>query len=539
MSNLLKRAAAELNGTGPQESLVDLAKSSVVWLSLAKILDNPYQPRIRYDATHIANLATSIASLKDELPNTLGLQQVPLARVGKFDADGEFDAAPRALYNDPTQLRRYLGERGACVQLMFGHSRLRAFMVLAEGPKGYFSEWDKEIVWPEQDPAYLQMPVMLGFALDIAMWQHAITENAQRKNITAIEEAKTLQRAVDEFGLTLEEAGKPFGYTNKSTVSNKIRLLDLPADIQTAVEQGEITERHARELLLLKASPERLRKAYQNAKTYNQTASQLAEDVKREKKRMEEEMEVQRQLDAARATLVKGWTPPGASAPLPAERVHTGNAWIQMFDLDDSTSKALLYTGRCGNHCDCFVVGHMSYCKPGYVRPNAEAAPNVCLGCTGGWEARRNKLEELRQSSAPIIATDAELEQKRLQQERAAKAEALNTAARTEWETGLAQLDRAAFMGDIRFWRIVASHSYNAIHQAAQAKTLEAFRDGLLEQLFTRCRDFSRELDDWVADIEEVRTLLDLLAGRVELETAEDSDDDAEDEEAEKTIPTL
>lgn len=177
----------------------------------------------------------------------------------------------------------------------------------------------------------------------------------------------------------------------------------------------------------------------------------------------------------------------------------------------------------------------MSYTRPGYVRPNAEAAPNVCLGCTGGWDARRAKLEELRQSGAPIIATDAELEQKRLQQERAAKAEALNAAARAEWEAGLAQLDRAALWNDLVFWRLVAQNWYS-LSESLRAKTIDDFREGLLERLFQKCGEFASEFGERVADIENVREMLDLLAGRAEMETAEDEEDEDEDEE---TIPTL
>lgn len=230
---------------------VTARRSAMYWMPLERILDNPYQPRQRYAADYVVSLAQSIADLKRTLPATLGLQQVPLARVVTVDGAGVVDLAPRLLYGDESEMRRLLNDPSTRVQLMFGHRRLRAFQVLASGVEAVFGP--TSLKGPEPDVAYGEMPVMLQFAMDADVWRMAMTENSQREGLSAIEEANALQRAIDEFGWTLEEAGRPFGYRNRSSVSNKLRLLKLPESVQVLLAAGEISERIARELLRMDA----------------------------------------------------------------------------------------------------------------------------------------------------------------------------------------------------------------------------------------------------------------------------------------------
>ena len=525
--------------------------SPVFWLTLSKILDNPYQPRQYYAVDHILNLAHSIAGLKEELPATLGLQQLPLARAGKLDNAGEFIPAPHTLYKHPEQLRAYLGERGACVQLAFGHSRLRAFMLLADGPSTIFSplpKLDADAAWPVRDPAYLQMPLVLGFADDKTMWTHAVTENAQRKNITAIEEARTLQQATEELGLTLEEAGKPFGYA-KSTVSNKMRLLRLPDTVQTAVARGEITERHARELLRLEADPEEMAAMHKRIGERDLTVKRLADEVSYAARNLKEKQGKQRELDAAKVALAAGWKPPGSDEPLGVERLQTKNdVNLTTFDLNDSTDKALLYTGQCGNHCPCFRVGYSSYASGKTIQPDPTNAPHVCLGCTARWDTQRAKREELKKSGAPIIQTDAEVAAQRQRQERQAQVEALNSAARAQWTAGLAQLDLDALLTDMNFWRLVTGSLYNVSDIAKRSETVVQFRDNLLEVLFQRQHRWQAEYSESVATAADIEALLSRLKGEEvqaeatdEEEEGEEEDDNAwydeEEESEEEAIP--
>lgn len=299
MLKLLGKDAAGLStangvsqGTPPSNSPQGggRADMGVVRVALRQIMDNPYQPRTHYDAEHILNLAMSIKAMKEELPATLGLQQIPLARVGMMQRDGGVVLADRQMYATG-MVTRVLGKQSAVVQLMFGHSRLRAFMVLAEGLRslgkghgigmdfGGISELESRFAeLLDADLDYAEMPLSLGFALDQAMWSHAITENSQRKNITAVEEAQSIQRAIDEFGLTAAEAGKPFGYA-RSTTANKLRLLQLPQEIINVIAAGDLTERHGRELLRLADHPERMKKAFDWAMVRGYTVAQLTKEV--------------------------------------------------------------------------------------------------------------------------------------------------------------------------------------------------------------------------------------------------------------------
>lgn len=76
----------------------------------------------------------------------------------------------------------------------------------------------------------------------------ALVENIQRENLSAIEEAKAYVRIIEETGITQSELAKKMGKT-QSSLANKIRLLNLPEEIQDKVSSKVLTERHARALL--------------------------------------------------------------------------------------------------------------------------------------------------------------------------------------------------------------------------------------------------------------------------------------------------
>ena len=76
----------------------------------------------------------------------------------------------------------------------------------------------------------------------------AIVENIQRKNLSALEEAKSYKKLLDRGYLTQEELAVRMGKTQGS-ISNKLRLLNLTNEVQDALLNNEISERHARSLL--------------------------------------------------------------------------------------------------------------------------------------------------------------------------------------------------------------------------------------------------------------------------------------------------
>ena len=79
----------------------------------------------------------------------------------------------------------------------------------------------------------------------------AIVENIQREDLTAIEEARAYRQLIDIHQITQSVLAEQMG-KSQSTIANKIRLLNLSEPVQTAVLNREITERHARSLLLVK-----------------------------------------------------------------------------------------------------------------------------------------------------------------------------------------------------------------------------------------------------------------------------------------------
>lgn len=78
----------------------------------------------------------------------------------------------------------------------------------------------------------------------------ALIENLQREGLTSIEEAIAYQKLIDLHQLTQESLAQRLG-KSQSTIANKIRLLQLPEEVKTALMERQITERHARSLLSL------------------------------------------------------------------------------------------------------------------------------------------------------------------------------------------------------------------------------------------------------------------------------------------------
>lgn len=85
----------------------------------------------------------------------------------------------------------------------------------------------------------------------------ALLENLQRKDLTAIEEARTYQKILELDSMTQEELGRTMG-KSQAAIANKMRLLSLPDEIQEALLQDRISERHARSLLNLNTSEEQI-----------------------------------------------------------------------------------------------------------------------------------------------------------------------------------------------------------------------------------------------------------------------------------------
>jgi ParB/RepB/Spo0J family partition protein len=181
----------------------------ISYVHIGNLAPNPFQTRLGEDPEHVRQLADSI---KEH-----GLLQIPTARQ---IPDGE-----------------------GIWQLAFGHSRWAAIKML------YLETHDE--LWSS-------MPLQIAVLSDQQMFEMAVSENRDRKDLTPIEEARAMQVYRDQFHKTSAEIGKLF-HLGESAVRNKMRLLELPDAVQDQVGAG-LSEGTARRLLSLQAvtSPEKV-----------------------------------------------------------------------------------------------------------------------------------------------------------------------------------------------------------------------------------------------------------------------------------------
>jgi ParB family chromosome partitioning protein len=103
--------------------------------------------------------------------------------------------------------------------------------------------------WRAARRAGLQtIPALVQTANDVASLEKALVENLHREDLNALEEAAAYQQLIDEFGLTHEQVASQVG-KGRATVTNTLRLLQLPAGAQRALADGSISAGHARALL--------------------------------------------------------------------------------------------------------------------------------------------------------------------------------------------------------------------------------------------------------------------------------------------------
>jgi len=174
-------------------------------IDLKQIYPNPWQPRTTEDAAQVEKLAHSIAAD--------GLLQAPVAR-----------------------------QVGAHYELAFGHTRYKAYQWLNAQPDDFFMESGYLL------NDYSVMPIHVMELSDEAMFRHAVSENIQRKDLDAVEEAQAMKRAMLDFGYNSKQVGALFGKSD-ATVRGLVRLLDLPEEAQAKIKTGEISQGTARSLL--------------------------------------------------------------------------------------------------------------------------------------------------------------------------------------------------------------------------------------------------------------------------------------------------
>jgi len=107
-----------------------------------------------------------------------------------------------------------------------------------------------------------KIPVVIREVRDEDLLEIALTENVQREDLNPIEEAQAYQKLIERVGLTQEALAARFG-RDRSYITNYLRLLRLPDDIQQLVEEGRLSTGHARTVLGLSHQDQQRRVARQ------------------------------------------------------------------------------------------------------------------------------------------------------------------------------------------------------------------------------------------------------------------------------------
>lgn len=172
------------------EVLVDKNVAGGTHIDIQLVDANPFQPRTVFDQEALEELASSIKEIGVIQPIT----------VREMD-NGRF-------------------------QLITGERRYRASLLAG----------------------LTQIPAYIRTANDQGMLEMALVENIQREDLNAVDIAISYQRLVEECNLTQENLSTRVG-KKRATVSNYIRLLKLPAEIQVGIRENKITMGHARALV--------------------------------------------------------------------------------------------------------------------------------------------------------------------------------------------------------------------------------------------------------------------------------------------------
>lgn len=217
--------------------------------------DNPWQTRQGLDRAHIKALAEDIRAR--------GLMQPPMGRL--------VPSGTRVLGNN--DLSSSLRYKNAHIELAFGHNRVAAYKLLAK-----------------QDDNYRLVPVQIRELTDIAMANMAWSENSARKDLNPVEEALAIEKRCQDFEWSQKRVSQELGLS-ASAISNKLRLLRLPADVKDEVKRGEMSERQAMALVPLFDLPalalEKARNSYYSPDKIRREAQELSsEEIRQQVKQV-------------------------------------------------------------------------------------------------------------------------------------------------------------------------------------------------------------------------------------------------------------
>ena len=181
--------------------------NSIFWIEVEKVVPNPFQPRREFDQAKLRELAESIRMYGVLQPLVVTRREI-MTEGGAFSTEYE---------------------------LIAGERRLRASKLAG----------------------LAQVPVIIrtGEESELMKLELAIIENLQREDLNAVDRALAFKQLAEQFGLSHGQVAQKVG-RSREYVSNSIRLLGLPETILGALKVGDISDGHARTLLMLNDRPE-------------------------------------------------------------------------------------------------------------------------------------------------------------------------------------------------------------------------------------------------------------------------------------------
>jgi len=155
------------------------------------------------------------------------------------------------------QPRRYFAEEGLdeLTQSITEHGVIQPLIVTTQPDGSYQLIAGERRLRASQRAGLKKVPVVIRTVNnDDSLLELALIENIQRKDLNVIEEAEAYNKLIEKFNYTQEQAAQRVG-KKRSTITNILRLLQLPQYIKNDLEQGSLTEGHARVLLRILDSP--------------------------------------------------------------------------------------------------------------------------------------------------------------------------------------------------------------------------------------------------------------------------------------------
>jgi ParB family transcriptional regulator, chromosome partitioning protein len=185
-------------------------------------------------------------------PNRRGLGRGLEVLVGGHDpAVNELLELPvEAIHPNPRQPRkRFDGEAGSgLAESVKRQGVIQPLLVRTRQAGGYELIAGERRWRAARDAGHATVPAVVREADDRDTLVLGLIENVAREQLSPVEEARAYAVLLDEFGLALGEVAERVG-RSKPSVSNRIRLLDLPDDVLGMLERGQLTEGHARAVL--------------------------------------------------------------------------------------------------------------------------------------------------------------------------------------------------------------------------------------------------------------------------------------------------